>query len=39
MLTQVAESVLVHTSGFMKSNAVVVQGAAGVLLIDAGVLA
>ena len=38
MLTQVAESVLVHTSGFMQSNAVVVQGAAGVLLIDAGVL-
>jgi glyoxylase-like metal-dependent hydrolase (beta-lactamase superfamily II) len=38
MLTQVAESVLVHTSGFMQSNAVVVQGTAGVLLIDAGVL-
>jgi len=38
VLTQVAEGVLVHQSGFMQSNAVVVQGGAGVLLIDAGVL-
>jgi glyoxylase-like metal-dependent hydrolase (beta-lactamase superfamily II) len=37
VLTQVAEGVLVHESDFMKSNAVVVQGQAGVLLIDAGV--
>ncbi|MFF1877284.1 MBL fold metallo-hydrolase [Leifsonia sp. NPDC058230] len=38
MLTQVAEGVLVHESEFCQSNAVVVQGARGVLLIDAGVL-
>lgn len=37
MLTQVAEGVLIHESEFCQSNAVVVQGAAGVLLIDAGV--
>ncbi len=37
MLTQVAEGVLVHESGFLRSNAVVVQGRAGVLLVDAGV--
>ncbi len=37
MLKQVAESVLVHESEFMQSNAVVVQGGAGVLLIDAGI--
>ncbi|MET0788385.1 MAG: MBL fold metallo-hydrolase [Cellulomonas sp.] len=37
MLTQVAEGVLVHESAFCQSNAVVVQGRAGVLLIDAGV--
>jgi glyoxylase-like metal-dependent hydrolase (beta-lactamase superfamily II) len=38
MLNQVAEGVLVHESEFMRSNAVVVQGSAGVLLIDAGIL-
>lgn len=38
MLTQVAEGVLVHESEFCQSNAVVVQGQAGVLLIDAGIL-
>ncbi|MET8132712.1 MBL fold metallo-hydrolase [Streptomyces sp. NPDC005251] len=37
MLRQVAEGVLVHESEFVRSNAVVVQGRAGVLLIDAGV--
>jgi glyoxylase-like metal-dependent hydrolase (beta-lactamase superfamily II) len=37
MLTQVAEGVLVHESEFCQSNAVVVQGGTGVLLIDAGV--
>lgn len=37
MLTQVAEGVLVHESEFCQNNAVVVQGGAGVLLIDAGV--
>ncbi len=37
MLRQVAEGVLIHQSGFCHSNAVVVQGRAGVLLIDAGV--
>ncbi|MEN3362322.1 MAG: hypothetical protein V7637_6304, partial [Mycobacteriales bacterium] len=37
MLRQVAEGVLIHESEFMQSNAVVVQGRAGVLLIDAGV--
>jgi glyoxylase-like metal-dependent hydrolase (beta-lactamase superfamily II) len=37
VLTQVAEGVLVHESGFIQSNAVVVQGRAGVLLIDAGI--
>ena len=34
MLRQVAEGVLVHESEFCQSNAVVVQGRAGVLLID-----
>ncbi|TMR93070.1 MBL fold metallo-hydrolase [Nonomuraea basaltis] len=38
MLRQVAEGVLVHESEFCQSNAVVVQGQGGVLLIDAGVL-
>jgi glyoxylase-like metal-dependent hydrolase (beta-lactamase superfamily II) len=38
MLRRVAEGVLVHESEFCQSNAVVVQGEAGVLLIDAGVL-
>ena len=37
MLRQVAEGVLVHQSEFIQSNAVVVQGRAGVLLIDPGV--
>ncbi|GIH03795.1 MBL fold metallo-hydrolase [Rhizocola hellebori] len=36
MLKQVAEGVLVHESEFLQSNAMVVQGRAGVLLIDAG---
>jgi glyoxylase-like metal-dependent hydrolase (beta-lactamase superfamily II) len=38
VLTQVAEGVLIHQSEFCQSNAVVVQGRAGVLLIDPGVL-
>jgi glyoxylase-like metal-dependent hydrolase (beta-lactamase superfamily II) len=37
MLRQVAEGVLVHESEFIQSNAVVVQGRAGVLLIDPGI--
>ena len=37
MLKQVARGVLAHESEFIESNAVVVQGAAGVLLIDAGI--
>ena len=37
MLRQVAEGVWIHASEFMQSNAVVVQGRAGVLLIDPGV--
>jgi glyoxylase-like metal-dependent hydrolase (beta-lactamase superfamily II) len=37
VLTQVADGVLVHESEFCQSNAVVVQGSAGVLLIDPGV--
>ena len=38
MLRQVAEGVLVHESEFCQSNAVIVHGRAGVLLIDPGVL-
>jgi glyoxylase-like metal-dependent hydrolase (beta-lactamase superfamily II) len=38
MLRQVAEGVLIHQSEFCQSNAVVVQGRAGVLVIDPGVL-
>ena len=38
MLKAVAEGVLVHESEFMQSNAVVVQGRAGVLLVDPGIL-
>ena len=38
MLRQVAEGVLIHESQFCQSNAVVVPGRAGVLLIDPGVL-
>ena len=37
MLTQVAEGVLVHENEFIQSNSVVVQGRAGVLLIDPGI--
>ncbi|HEY5842830.1 MAG TPA: MBL fold metallo-hydrolase [Mycobacterium sp.] len=37
MLTQVAEGVLVHQSELIQNNAVVVQGRAGVLLIDPGI--
>jgi len=37
MLTQAADGVLIHQSDFIESNAVVVQGAAGALLIDAGI--
>lgn len=37
MLTQVAEGVLVHQSELVQNNTVVVQGRAGVLLIDAGI--
>lgn len=39
MLTQIAEGVLTHQSEFMQSNAVIVHGAAGVLLVDAGITA
>jgi glyoxylase-like metal-dependent hydrolase (beta-lactamase superfamily II) len=38
LLRQVAEGVLIHESEFCQSNAVVVHGRAGVLLIDPGVL-
>ena len=37
MLKQVAEGVLIHGSEFIQSNTVVVQGRAGVLLIDPGI--
>src|SRR5215208_5348866 len=37
MLRQVADGVLIHESEFIQSNAVVVQGRAGVLLIDPGI--
>jgi adenylate cyclase len=37
MLRPVAEGVLIHQSEFMQTNAVVVQGRTGVLLIDPGV--
>ena len=37
MLTQVAEGVLIHQSELLQNNAVVVQGRAGVLLIDPGI--
>jgi glyoxylase-like metal-dependent hydrolase (beta-lactamase superfamily II) len=37
MLKQVVEGVLVHESEFIQSNSVVVQGRAGVLLIDPGI--
>jgi len=38
VLRQIADGVRVHESEFCQSNAVVVQGQGGVLLIDAGVL-
>jgi glyoxylase-like metal-dependent hydrolase (beta-lactamase superfamily II) len=38
VLRRVAEGVLIHESEFCQSNGVVVQGPAGVLLIDPGVL-
>jgi glyoxylase-like metal-dependent hydrolase (beta-lactamase superfamily II) len=38
VLSQVAEDVLIHESEFCQSNAVVVRGRSGVLLIDPGVL-
>ena len=37
MLTQVAEGVLAHQSELLQNNAVVVQGRAGVLLVDPGI--
>jgi glyoxylase-like metal-dependent hydrolase (beta-lactamase superfamily II) len=37
VLIEVAEGVLIHQSEFMQTNTVVVQGRAGVLLIDPGV--
>ena len=37
MLKQIAEGVLVHESEFIQSNAVIVQGQGGVLLIDPGI--
>jgi glyoxylase-like metal-dependent hydrolase (beta-lactamase superfamily II) len=37
VLKQVAEGVLVHQSEFMQTNTVVVQGQAGVLLVDPGI--
>ena len=37
MLKEVAEGVLVHESGFIQSNSVVVRGRDGVLLIDPGI--
>jgi glyoxylase-like metal-dependent hydrolase (beta-lactamase superfamily II) len=37
VLRRVAEDVLIHQSEFVQSNAVVVQGQAGVLLVDPGV--
>ena len=39
MLTQIANGVAVHVSEFLQSNAVVVRGDAGVLLIDPGITA
>jgi glyoxylase-like metal-dependent hydrolase (beta-lactamase superfamily II) len=37
MLRRIAEGVLIHQSEFCQTNAVVVQGRAGVLLVDPGV--
>ena len=38
MLRQVADGVLIHESEFIQSNAVVVQGPDGALLVDVGIL-
>jgi glyoxylase-like metal-dependent hydrolase (beta-lactamase superfamily II) len=38
VLKQVADGVFVHESSFLKSNAVVVEGPSGVLLVDPGIL-
>ena len=38
MLNRVAEGVFVHTSEFIQSNSVVVQGRSGVLLVDPGII-
>ncbi len=37
MLTQITDNILVNQSDFMQSNAVVVRGPAGVLLVDPGI--
>lgn len=37
MLTQIIENVLVNESDFMQTNAVIVRGQAGVLLVDPGI--
>ena len=37
MLREIADGVQLHVSGFLQSNAVVVQGTTGVLLIDPGI--
>jgi glyoxylase-like metal-dependent hydrolase (beta-lactamase superfamily II) len=37
MLTEIADGVWTHTSEFMLTNSVVVQGADGVLVVDAGI--
>ena len=37
MLSQVADGVLVHQSDLLQNNSVVVQGRAGVLVVDAGI--
>jgi glyoxylase-like metal-dependent hydrolase (beta-lactamase superfamily II) len=37
MLKRIAEGVLVHESEFIQSNSVIVQGSAGVLLVDPGI--
>ena len=39
MLTAVAEGVLVHQSELLQNNTVVVQGRAGMLLVDPGITA
>jgi glyoxylase-like metal-dependent hydrolase (beta-lactamase superfamily II) len=37
MLTQITENILVHQSDFMQTNAVIVRGPTGVLLVDPGI--